>query len=124
MLAALAVAVWFALGGDADVDTEGQFDVDVPAVDADVEAPDVDVEGGDLPEVDVEGGDLPEVDVEGGDAEAEVPGAPTPAIPTSFPATSPASRYSAGRLALLVEEARGRRVPAGPVRRLVRRRDP
>ncbi len=29
-----------------------------------------------------------------------------PAIPTSFPATSPASRHLAGRLALLVEEAR------------------
>jgi len=78
VLAAVAAALWFALGGDVDVDTEGQFDVDVPAVDAEVDAPDVDVEGGDLPEVDVEGGDLPEVDVEGGDAEAEVPGAPAP----------------------------------------------
>ena len=58
-LVALAIAViaFFALGGDADVDTEGgDVDVEVPDVDADINPPDVDA--------DVDTSD-------GGDADAE-----------------------------------------------------
>lgn len=51
----LAIIAFFALGGDADVDSEGDFEV--PETDIDIEPPDV--EG----DVNVE---------EGGDAEAEV----------------------------------------------------
>jgi hypothetical protein len=76
-LIAIGIALFFLLGGDVDLESEGQFDVEVPEVDADVAPPDVDLEGGDLPEV--EGGELPEVEVEPGDAEAEVPGDTAPA---------------------------------------------
>ena len=69
-LAVLAVAIilFFVLGGDADVDVEpGDVDVEVEpgAVDADVDAPDVDVEA---PDVDVDPGS---VDVDDADAEAD-----------------------------------------------------
>jgi hypothetical protein len=64
LLAALAVALFFLLGGDVDTDTKGDLDVDVPETDVDVDAPDVDV---DVPDVDVDGGS---VDVKEGDAEA------------------------------------------------------
>lgn len=47
VLAALAVGAFFALGGSADVDTEG--DVEVPEVDVDVNAPEVDVDAEDAP---------------------------------------------------------------------------
>lgn len=54
---AVAVIAFFALGGDADVDTEGgDVDVEAPDVDADINAPDVDA--------DVDTSD-------GGDADAE-----------------------------------------------------
>ncbi len=68
-LIAIGIALFFLLGGDVDVESEGRFDVEVPEVDADVAPPDVDLEGG----------ELPEVDVEPGDAEAEVPGDTAPA---------------------------------------------
>ncbi|CAN5595353.1 hypothetical protein BH18ACT1_BH18ACT1_00210 [soil metagenome] len=56
-LITVAVVAFFALGGDADVDTEGgDVDVEVPDVDADVNAPDIDA--------DVDTSD-------GGDADAE-----------------------------------------------------
>ena len=51
---AIAVIAFFALGGDADVDTEG--DLQVPETDVDIEPPDVDAD------IDTE---------EGGDAEAD-----------------------------------------------------
>lgn len=54
----IVVVAFFALGGDADVDSEGG-DIDLPETDVDVEPPDI--EG----DVDAE---------EGGDAEAEVEG--------------------------------------------------
>lgn len=58
LLAAIAVAVvlFFALGGDADVDTDGgNVDVQTPDVDADVDAPNVDAD----------------VDIDEGDADAD-----------------------------------------------------
>lgn len=59
LLLALLALLFFALGGDADVDSEGgDIDVEAPEVDADIDAPDVDV------------------DVDEGDAEAEVEGEP------------------------------------------------
>jgi hypothetical protein len=64
LLALLAVALFFLLGGDVDTDTQGDFDVDVPKTDIDVDAPDVDVEA---PDIDVDGGS---VDVKDGDAKA------------------------------------------------------
>jgi hypothetical protein len=73
---AIAVLLFFALGGDADVDTEGgDIDVEAPETDVDVDAPDIDAEAPDveLPEVDIEGGDVDpgDVDVQEGDAEAD-----------------------------------------------------
>jgi len=47
ILAAAAVIAFFAFGGSADVDTEG--DLEVPEVDVDVNAPDVDVDSEDAP---------------------------------------------------------------------------
>lgn len=72
-LLAIAVVLFFALGGDADVDTEpGNVDVEAPDVDADVEPPDVDVEAPDADvDVDVDPGD---VDVDDADAEADAGG--------------------------------------------------
>lgn len=65
----VVIALFFAFGGDADVDTEGgDIDVEAPAVDADVDAPDVDVES---PDVDVDPGS---VDVDPADAEADANG--------------------------------------------------
>ena len=69
---AVVAVIWFVTNSSADVDTQGEFDVDVetPETDVDVNTPDLDIEGGDLdlPEidVDVEGGDvdLPEVETE------------------------------------------------------------
>ena len=74
---ALAVAGFFLLGGDADVDVRdpGGVDVEAPDIDADVEAPDVDVDEEDTPDVDVDEGETPDVDVEGGEApDVEVEG--------------------------------------------------
>lgn len=65
--AVVAIVLFFAFGGDADVDTE-PGDVDLPAADVDVDAPDIDAEA---PDVDVDPGS---VDVEEGDAEAEAEG--------------------------------------------------
>jgi hypothetical protein len=71
MLVALAAIVvvgglFFALGGDADVDVDpGSVDVDAPSADVDVDAPDVDVES---PDVDVDPGS---VDIDDADAEAD-----------------------------------------------------
>ena len=68
LLAALALAVvlFFVLGGDADVDVDsGDIDIEAPDVDADIDAPDVDLEA---PDVDVDPGS---VDIEDGDAEAD-----------------------------------------------------
>lgn len=42
VIAVLAVAAFFAFGGDADVDTKG--DLEVPEVDVDVNTPEVDTE--------------------------------------------------------------------------------
>lgn len=42
VIAALSVAAFFAFGGSADIDTEG--DLEVPEVDIDLNAPDVDTE--------------------------------------------------------------------------------
>ena len=43
LVAALVIALFFAFGGDADVDTEpGSVDVEAPSSDVDVDAPDVD----------------------------------------------------------------------------------
>ena len=65
-VAALIVAAFFLLGGDADVDVDsGDVDIEAPAADADVDAPDVDVDPG---SVDVDPGS---VDVDEADAEAE-----------------------------------------------------
>ena len=56
-LIAIAIVAFFALGGDADVDTEGgDVDVEAPDVDADINAPEIDA--------DVDTSD-------GGDADAE-----------------------------------------------------
>lgn len=66
-LVVIALILFFALGGDADVATEpGSVDVETPDADVDVDAPDVDVEA---PDVDVDPGDI---DVEDGDADANV----------------------------------------------------
>lgn len=44
-VAALVVIGFFALGGDADVDTNpGSIDIEAPEIDADVDAPDIDVD--------------------------------------------------------------------------------
>jgi hypothetical protein len=76
VVAAIAAILFFALGGDADVDTQGgDVDIEAPETDVDVDAPDIDAEAPDveLPEVDIEGGDVDpgDVDVEEGDAEAD-----------------------------------------------------
>lgn len=47
VVAALVIGGFFLLGGDADVDTEG--DLEVPEVDVDINAPDVDVDSEDAP---------------------------------------------------------------------------
>lgn len=52
ILAAAAVIAFFAFGGDADIDTEG--DLEVPEVDVDVNAPDVDVNSEEAPPADAE----------------------------------------------------------------------
>ena len=66
LVAALVIALFFAFGGDADVDTEpGSVDVEAPSSDVDVDAPDVDVES---PDVDVDPGS---VDIDPADAEAD-----------------------------------------------------
>jgi hypothetical protein len=52
VLAAAAAIAFFALGGDADVDTEG--DLEVPEVDVDVNAPEVDVNSEEAPPADAE----------------------------------------------------------------------
>ena len=49
---ALGIGAFFLLGGEADVDTEG--DVEIPEVDVDVNAPDVDAE--DAPPASAEAG--------------------------------------------------------------------
>ncbi len=65
-IAALVIAGFFLLGGDADVDVDGgDIDVDAPSLDADVDAPDIDVE---TPETDIE---LPSVDVDPGSIDSE-----------------------------------------------------
>lgn len=67
----LAIVLFFAIGGDADVDVEpGSVDVDVDSgsVDGDVDAPDVDVEA---PDIDVDPGS---VDVDDAEAEADADG--------------------------------------------------
>ena len=71
--AVVIIALFFALGGDADVDAEpGSVDVEAPDVDADVDAPDVDVEAPDVDvDVDAEPGS---VDVDDADAEADADG--------------------------------------------------
>lgn len=52
ILAAAAVIAFFAFGGSADVDTEG--DLEIPEVDVDVNAPDVDVDSQEAPPADAE----------------------------------------------------------------------
>jgi hypothetical protein len=47
VVAALVVGGFFLLGGEADVDTDG--DIELPEVDVDVNAPDVDVDREDAP---------------------------------------------------------------------------
>ncbi len=54
VIAALAIGGFFLLGGDADVDTEG--DLEVPEVDLDVNAPDVDVDSEEAPPASAEAG--------------------------------------------------------------------
>ncbi|MGH1504118.1 MAG: hypothetical protein ACRBI6_11220 [Acidimicrobiales bacterium] len=62
----LAVILFFALGGDADIDAEpGSVDVDAPSLDVDVDGPDIDAEA---PDIDVDPGS---VDIEDGNAEAD-----------------------------------------------------
>lgn len=72
----IAIALFFALGGDADVDVEPgeapEVDIDpgeAPDVESDIEAPDVDVESPDV-DIDVDPGDI-EVDEATADANAE-----------------------------------------------------
>ena len=54
IVAALAIGAFFLLGGEADVDTDG--DLEVPEVDVDVNAPDVDVDSEDAPPASAEAG--------------------------------------------------------------------
>jgi len=54
LLVALAIAGFFALGGDADIDTKG--DLEVPQVDVDVKTPDVDVNTNEAPPASAEAG--------------------------------------------------------------------
>jgi len=63
----IAVIAFFALGGDAEVDDDGDVNIEAP----DVELPDIDVnvDNSDTPDVNVEGGEAPDVDVEEGNVE-------------------------------------------------------
>lgn len=54
VIAALAVGAFFAFGGSADVDTEG--DLEIPEVDLDVNAPDVDVDSEEAPPASADAG--------------------------------------------------------------------
>ena len=54
VIVALAIGAFFALGGSADVDTEGDFEV--PEVDVDVNTPDVDVDKEEAPPASAEAG--------------------------------------------------------------------
>lgn len=54
ILAAGAVIAFFALGGTADVDTEG--DLEIPEIDVDVNAPDVDIDSEEAPPADADAG--------------------------------------------------------------------
>lgn len=65
VIVALAIGLFFLLGGDIDTDTEGEFDIEVPETDVDVDGPDVDIEP---PDVDVDPGDI---DVDEGEADAD-----------------------------------------------------
>ena len=68
VLAGLAVILFFALGGEADVDVDGgDVDITPPAVDADVNAPDIDVEA---PDIDVDPGGVDVDPADQPDAEA------------------------------------------------------
>jgi hypothetical protein len=62
----IAVVLFFALGGDADVDSDGgDIDVEAPQTDVDIDPPEIDAEA---PDIDVDPGEL---DIEEGDAEAD-----------------------------------------------------
>lgn len=54
VVAALAIGAFFLFGGDADVDTEGDFEV--PEVDVDVNTPEVDVDSDQAPPASAEAG--------------------------------------------------------------------